>query len=368
MEKSILEKTQADLKEQLTQARAEAKSQAKKDFQLELSEKDKDLSAITGHNKQLSEDYTNLKEELRQAHKQNFSQKSILTDEYDQKLALEKESLRQEVLDQTRLKDLEKDKKLADATSKIRQLEAEVVKTKAGLEQNLNQLQGEVLELDMEEKLKRAFPFDEIKEVKKFQKGADIMQLVKNSVGQECGLILWEAKNALWKKEWLEKLKRDMGEARANIAVLVSQQMPADQSDMHASDSNLWVVKPKLALALASALRNTLIEVHKTSQNSNLKDAQMKHLYDYIVSPEFKYKVESMLETYGKWRKEIDTEKKWFARKWGRQEKMLDQLTINTISVHSDFQGITNDALLELKETQLAEDNVDLDKEELDVF
>ncbi|MCY4010532.1 MAG: DUF2130 domain-containing protein [Candidatus Saccharibacteria bacterium] len=360
------------LKEQIEKAInekavAKGRAQAKKDLQLELSEKDKNLSAIAEHNKQLGESYSKISEELRQARKENASQRKNLTDELELKLAQSEKILRQEILDETRLKDLEKDKKLADATDEIKKLKNQVNTAGSKLEQNLNQLQGEVLELDLEERLRRAFPYDEIQEVKKFHKGADVTQIVKNSLGQTCGLILWEAKNALWKKEWLEKLKQDMGDAKANIAVLVSQRIPDNQEEIHAVDNNLWIVRPRLAVALASTLRSALIEVYKMSQHSQLKDSQMKSIYDYIISPEFKYRIESMLETYDKWRSNIDTEKKWFSKKWSRQEKMLDQLTMSIINVHSDFQGITNDALLELGNIQLKTKEIDFDKDELDV-
>ena len=175
-------------------------------------------------------------------------------------------------------------------------------------------------------------------------------------------------KNALWKKEWLDKLREDMADAKANIGILVSENLPADKGEMFAWDDMVWVVRPRLATVLADALRRTLIEVQKVAQHSNLKDDQMKRLYDYIVSPDFKHKVEAMLDTYDKWAQELDKERKWMNRKWSRQEQMLTKLTTNTISIHSDFQGITNDALLELKNTDLPELENGLEDQELDVI
>ena len=54
-------------------------------------------------------------------------------------------------------------------------------------EQGSMQLQGEVQELALEAMLQAAFPFDLISEVGKGIKGADCIQTVRNSFGQECG-------------------------------------------------------------------------------------------------------------------------------------------------------------------------------------
>ena len=56
--------------------------------------------------------------------------------------------------------------------------------------QGSQQLQGEVLELELEEVLKREFPIDEIKEVGKGVRGADLIQIVKDSIGREVGKIV----------------------------------------------------------------------------------------------------------------------------------------------------------------------------------
>src|SRR3989338_9928648 len=101
------------------------------------------------------------------------------------------------------LKDAEKDKKLADA---LRQAE----EFKRKLEQGSQQIQGEVLELQIEELLKQEFPFDDIEPVPKGIRGADVIQTVKTQTGRPCGMILWETKRTKnWSDSWLQKLKDD---------------------------------------------------------------------------------------------------------------------------------------------------------------
>src|SRR4051794_37624860 len=88
--------------------------------------------------------------------------------------------------------------------------------------------QGEALELEIEELLREAFRDDEISEVKKGQRGADITEKVIDRRGRNCGTILWETKNGKWQEAWLAKLRDDQRQAKAHIAVLVATNPPAD--------------------------------------------------------------------------------------------------------------------------------------------
>jgi len=58
-------------------------------------------------------------------------------------------------------------------------------------EQGSCQLQGEVQELEIERMLSELYPFDEIEEIKKGQRGADILQKVRTTQGIECGKIYY---------------------------------------------------------------------------------------------------------------------------------------------------------------------------------
>jgi hypothetical protein len=98
---------------------------------------------------------------------------------------------RQKIQDETarrfaeeyRMRDAEKDKKLQDALKVNDEL-------KRKLEQGSQQTQGEVLELQLEELIRAAFPLDQIDAVRKGMNGADVVQKVFNKSGQFCGTIV----------------------------------------------------------------------------------------------------------------------------------------------------------------------------------
>jgi hypothetical protein len=108
-------------------------------------------------------------------------------------------------------------------------------------EQGSMQLQGEVLELAIEEYLMAQFPLDTIEEIKKGATGADCLQIVNTRDQHNCGTIYYESKRTkAFQPSWIEKFKNDIRVKKANIGVLVTEVMPSDMErikgwhlDMH---------------------------------------------------------------------------------------------------------------------------------------
>jgi hypothetical protein len=155
------------------------------------------------------------------------------------------------------LKLAEKEKQIQDAKKANDEL-------KRKLEQGSQQAQGEVLEIQLEELLRGAFPLDQIEAVPKGMNGADIVQKVFTRSGQYCGTIVWESKRTkAWSDRWLPKLKDDQRQPKAEIAVLVSEALPKDCRGF-AQVSGIWVSDPQCAVSLATALRCQLLQVAAT--------------------------------------------------------------------------------------------------------
>lgn len=269
------------------------------------------------------------------------------------KLAESEDKIREEARknadESHRLKQLEMEKKLADTQKALEDAQR---KATQGSQQN----QGEVLELDLENSLREEFPLDEIDEVKKGQRGADIVQTVKNRNLSSCGILLWETKNGKWQPAWIPKFKQDIREANANIGVIVSQELPSEYGDMKHLEANVWAVKPRLAPVLASALRSTILQVDAANHNNEGKDAKMEALYQFLVGPEFRHRVEAIVENYGTLQAEIEKEKRAAVLRWTHQEKAIRAVIDNTIGMYGDLQGITQKSLPAIKSLEIADD------------
>ncbi len=262
----------------------------------------------------------------------------------------ERELIRREAAEKSseehRLKDLEKDKKINDMQKAL-----EEARRKG--EQGSMQTQGEVGELDLEETLAASFPMDDIRPVPKGFRGADIIQTVRGRNGAEAGSIIWEIKNTkAWGGDWITKLKDDQREARADIAIIVSKALPSEVKNF-GEISGVWVTGFQLAQALVVPLRSGLLELANARTAATGKGEKMETLYSYMSGPEFKQKIESIVETFVNMKEELEKEKTAYGRIWARREKQLDRVIKNTGALYGDMQGIIGATLPEIKTLEL---------------
>jgi hypothetical protein len=337
----------------------EAKKKAEQSVAIELE----DLKAqVTEKEGRLQE--ANTKElQLRKEKRELEEKRQTLELEITRKLDDEREKIKEETLsiftEEHRLKDLEKDKKINDMLKQIEDL-----KRKA--EQGSQQTQGEVLELELEEMLKTNFPLDNLEPVGKGKRGADILQRVNNQSGQYCGTIIWESKRTKgWSDGWIDKLKEDQREAKAEIAVLVTTALPKEVNNF-TQINGIWVTSFPLAICLAGPLRMTLIQVANAKLSEVGKYEKMEVLYGYLSGPEFRQKVEAIVEAFASMKKDLDHEKRTMIKNWSKREKQIERVIYNISGMFGSMQGIMGASLPEIKSLELKALIEDTGSEELE--
>jgi hypothetical protein len=309
----------------------------------------RDLQAEKDRNKKLSSQIDDLFSEIKKLRERDedreMEMKKKLLDE-EQKI---KEDARRKFEEEHKLIDLQKNKKLEEAMEQI-----EILKAK--MEKGSQQTQGEVLELEIETRLRSEFPSDTITEVKKGQRGADVAQIVVDKLGRNCGTILWESKNAQWTDGWISKLKEDQRQAKADLSVIISVNLP-DGIDSFAYREGVWIVSWKHFLPLAWALRFNLVSVYHERQSNVGKDEKMKILYEYLVGPEFRNRVEGIVDAFSGLQEELEKEKRYFNVKWARQEKEIRRVIDHTHGMWGDLQSVVGKSLPEIKSLELEASN-----------
>jgi hypothetical protein len=275
--------------------------------------------------------------ELRKRQKKLEEAAESLELEVARKLDEEREKIRKEVAqkasEEHRLKDLEKEKL-------IRDLQNSLADMKRKAEQGSMETQGEVLEQDFEAQLKTFFVHDDIQPVPKGIRGADLVQTVKTPLGADCGVLLWETKNTkAWSGNWIPKLKDDMIEVRATIAILVSVVLPAEINRFGQLDG-VWVSDPLCAMPLAAALREQLVAVNRERSASVGKSEKMEALYQYLAGVEFKQKIEGIVEAFTGMQDQLNKERRAMERQWKQREKQIERVVKNTVGLYGDMQGI----------------------------
>jgi len=346
-EKEIeLEKLKKDLNNRAREWREEQikkiEEKLKHDAEYKLKDAKNEADELKKQNKNLQEQLLELNKLIRQLRVEG-QQKQI---ELEKKLAQEQEKIRieeQKKYEQEyKLKLLEKDKKLDDAMKMVEDY-------KRKLEQGSQQLQGEVLELELENILRKEFPHDEIKEVPKGVVGADLIQEVRNNYGKDCGLIIWELKRTkVWSESWIAKLKGDQRQVKADIAILISQALPEGVKNF-SEKNGIWIGNYDSILSLGLAMRKSLIEVSAVKSSIIGRQDKREVLWNYLTSIEFKQRIEAFYDAYSQLKDDLKKEQEWFRRKWAKQDKNIGQLADSILGVHGDLQGIIGKSLPEIK-------------------
>lgn len=239
--------------------------------------------------------------------------------------------------------------KIREQEETINKLREQLTTAKQVAEQGSQQLQGEILELDMEQNLRSSFPFDTIEEVKKGERGSDIRQIVNEQRYSNCGLILWECKNAkTYQSSWLGKLKDEVAAEKAQIGVIVFNPTDGGGDDFKQLADNIWIVKPRYAMMLATFLREVCVKVFIANRNAEGKDVKIEMMYSYLTGGEFSNRIRYIIESYDEMEKQLDTEKKQTQRRWAAQEKILQKVTASLYGMSGDLQGIAGQEIIAL--------------------
>jgi Uncharacterized protein conserved in bacteria len=246
--------------------------------------------------------------------------------------------LRQSVSEEQSLKIREKEKQIEDLGKVINELQRKS-------QQGSQEMQGEVLELDIQAALERQFPHDRIAPVPKGMTGADLIQTVVDAAFNPCGALIWEVKNTKsWSPAWLDKLKADQREAGAALAVIVSVALPEGVRGF-AQIQGVWVSDLVHYPMLAVALRDQLQQLAYARAAGVGKNDKMERLYQYLAGNEFRHKVETIVEAFTAMRVQLDKERRAMNKHWAEREKQIERVVTSTTGMYGALQGIIGQSL-----------------------
>lgn len=257
-------------------------------------------------------------------------------------LALTRQQAKKEAEEEQKLKVMEKEQTIAAMQKQIEDL-------KRRAEQGSQQLQGEVLELELENLLRAKFPFDAIEPVPKGEFGGDVLHRVVSTGGQPSGTILWESKRTkTWSDTWLPKLREDQRTAKAEIAVIVTQTLPKGVETFEMVDG-VWVTHPRAALPVAAILRQSLLELALARQSSEGQQTKTEMIYQYLTGPRFRQRVEAIVEAFSTMQEDLDKERKAIMKQWAKREEQIERVMGATVGMYGDLQGIAGKSLQEIE-------------------
>jgi len=332
--------------------------QAKIKTDLEKKVRGDYAAELDGLRKELDEKQTKLNKakelelEIERIKRETKEREDSIRLKYEKDLSAERAKIETTIVDREaerhELKFAEQEKKLSDLK---KQLDEAVRKA----EQGSMQTQGEIQELALEELLSDLFKFDSIQEVPKGQNGADTVQVVRTQYGKECGIIAYESKRTKnFSEGWIGKLKDDMREHGANHGILVTDAMPKDMPTF-GMRNGIWICTLKDVAGLAAAIRQICITEANIKTTEVNRTEKIQALYNYLMSSEFKQRVEAIIETAAEMRETIDKQRKSMLASWKKQENGVDQMSFLMTDIVGSIDGISGNALGTIRGLELEE-------------
>ncbi|OGK56712.1 hypothetical protein A3J15_02550 [Candidatus Roizmanbacteria bacterium RIFCSPLOWO2_02_FULL_38_10] len=334
-----------------------AQQKAKEKIAVEIQEKDEVLEE---QKKRLSDlekqeiDLRRAKREVEEKHKQMALAVERKIDEIQKQTS---DKIRKELEDNSKLKLAEKEKQIDQMRKTIEDL-------KRKSDQGSMQIQGDALESDLKNLLSQNFPGDLIKDVPTGITGADLVQEINARNGVNTGIILWELKNTkAFSQIWVEKMRDDLAKAKADVAILVTRTLPEDIK-IFGEVKGILVVEIAYVLPLVHVVRSNLIAMYKLRKSLDGGNKKMDYLYQYLLSPEFKAKIENIINAFSNLKEELDREKRAMTAIWARREKEIERVISSTAGLYGDLQGATDSALPKIDRLELtATSKSGIDKE-----
>lgn len=332
---SKLQTEKSKLEKELKQRINEEYIELIKALQKELNEKTNQVKELNKAKAEI-ERLNREKEELRE---QVILEKEK---EFSEKLKDVRVKIQRQVEEAHILKIKEKDKLIED-------LKTQLDEAKRKAEQGSIQLQGEIQELELENLLRSLYPYDEILEIRKGQRGADVLQIVKTNQGDECGKIYYESKRTKkFENNWLKKLRDDNLEVKADILVLVTEAMPEGENKFFFKDG-VWVCSFFEVKGVSLVLRYALLQVHSVTITQQGKETKMEMLYNYLTSQEFKSQFGAIIEGFVGLQRSYQDEKLKMQKIWKEREKQLEKILTNAVQFYGSIKGIIGASIPEIK-------------------
>ena len=328
----------AKLEQRILQEKEKIQNKTKSDFELELKSLKEQFEEKNKEVRALKQQEINLKKRELELAEKAKDQELLVQQQLLEKQEEIEEKARAKEREANALKEREFQKQLEDQKKLI-----EEMKRKA--EQGSMEMEGEVQELALEELLKSTFPFDEISEVSKGVRGADVVQTVINAQQIQCGTIVFESKRTKnFDNKWIDKLKQDQMRVKGDIAVLVTETLPNDWERFDFKDG-VWICHFTEVKSLTKVLREVLIKAQTVAAVQVNKGDKMELLYNYLTSNDFTQKIKRIIETYDTMSTQLNSEKKAMNRMWATREKQIWLVQENLSALFGDIKGIAGNAI-----------------------
>jgi hypothetical protein len=344
-----------EAQKQIEEAKVKAAEQAQSRLEAKMKDVQDEAVADKKDNQELRDQLKLLMQQLRESNKAKENAEIEMQKKLVEEEAKIREAAEKNADEKQRLNLAARDKTISDLQKSLDEAQRKAA-------QGSQQLQGEIMELDLESAMADAFRDDDIEPIAKGTKGGDIRQVVKSPRGTVCGVMLWEIKRTKnWVDGWIPKLKEDLRNEKANIPIIVTETMPKSITDDIGTLNGVWICKPNTAIVLATLLRKSLLDAGLQKALAENRGTKADALYSFVTSHEFVQQIEAMVETYQEMTQQITKERTYYAKFWSEREAQAQRLLLGTANIIGSMQGHVGQASMpKIKGLELLETGDDL--------
>ena len=245
------------------------------------------------------------------------------------------EKVSQRAKEITSEKDLEISRLELEATRKNEIIERLQQQSKSG------ELEGEVLELAVENQLRNLHPRDNIKEVKRGNYGADIEQSVLTNTGSVAGKILWECKkHKKWQNSWLNTIRKNALEFNADTMVIVTTTMPKGMETFGKID-DVFICKYSEVPVVSQLLNHAVLKAHRDNQRGEHMMSIHERVSEYISGPEFAMVMRVVIKAYEDFEDDLRKEEQYMKTRWKARRIYLSEVidSITSLAGKLEYLG-----------------------------
>jgi hypothetical protein len=207
------------------------------------------------------------------------------------------------------------------------------------LEKQSGEQLGSEAELDLFTELRGAFPSDRFERIGKGVKGADILHVVMDG-SRQIGKIVYESKNTLtWLNEFIMQAKKYRTQYETPHVVVVTRVFPAKQKGFCVV-KDIPVVESRMAIALATIIREGIVEIAKLRVSGSSRDGKSQELYEYIVGDKFCTRFRELAEGIDALRMQQANERRWHENTWQSESKLHELIASRHSEVDAQIHAI----------------------------
>ena len=196
-----------------------------------------------------------------------------------------------------------------------------------------SELEGEVLELAVEDVLRSLFPRDAIKDVKRGAYGADCEQTVRNPLGLTCGKILWECKkHKRWNDDWIGTIRKNAADSDSDTMVIVTTAMP-DRMENFGRYEDVFVCQYHELPVVAELLRFAVIKADGERIREEHMLSIQERVVEYVSGPEFANIMRMVIKAYQDFDDDLRREEQYMRKRWKARRGYLKSVIDSIMSM-----------------------------------